>query len=284
MTEELTKNETKSDGVLGIISLIMGAGGVFLSYYFVFRYLTTMLGAQTAAARECRLVAPFFIPLFAFIGIAAGILWLVASVGFFQKKQWSYPVAIIAVILALFASLWPNIPAMESRAALPGPWFLIFFPNLVVYFYLVRGKGQESRSKTWLGLGVGMAFILNYINGIASTTRMVNRLAEVVEAADYGAAEMYMLTMPGNMIASILFGIAAVGLFLAKKKEWVRIVGLAGTFLSILAGFPLALYSMFWAQPEPTFSMFFLGPIVSTFVGFFFLSPKLWKKTMKLDT
>ena len=244
MTEE-TKIKTKSDGLMGILSLILGAGGIFLSYYFIFEYLVKMLGAQTTAAQECRLTAPFFVPLFAFIGIAAGIAWLVASVGFFQKKKWSYPVAVIAVILALFASLWPNIPAMESKAAVPGPWFLIFFPNLMVYFYLVRSKGHESRSKTWLGLGLGMAFILNFINGIAATTRMVNRLAEVVEFADYGAAEMYMLTMPGNMIASILFGIAAGGIFLAKKKDWVRIVGLAGTFLAIVAGFTLAFYSMF---------------------------------------
>jgi len=273
MTEELTKNETKSDGLLGIISLILGAGGVYLSYYFIFRYLVPILEAETDAAQECAATAPFFIPLFAFIGIAAGIMWMVAGVGFFQKKDWSYSVAVIAVITALFASLWPNIPAMESKAALPGPWFLIFFANLVAYFYLVRGKGKESRGKTWLGLVVGMAFILEFINGIAASTRMINRLDVIAEA------EMYMLTMPGNMVASILFGIAAVGLFLAKKKEWVRIIGLAAAFLAILSGFPLAIHSMI-SGPEPTFSMFTLGPVVSTLVGFFFLSPKLWKKTM----
>ncbi len=279
MTEE---TKTKGNG-FGILSLILGAGGIFLSYYFIFLFLKPILDAETAAAQECGATAPFFLPLFAFIGIAAGVMWLVAAIGFFQKKEWSYAVAVFAVITALFASLWPNIPAMESQAAMPGPWFLIFFANLVAYFILVRSKGKESKSKTWLGLGVGMAFILNYINGIAATTRMINRLPDGITILDFKGAEIYMLTMPGNMVASLLFGAAAVGLFLGKKKEWVRIVGLAGTFMAICAGFPLAIYSMFIEDPEPTFSMFTLGPIVSTFVGFFFLSPKLWKKTMKLD-
>ena len=185
--------------------------------------------------------------------------------------------AVIATIIALFASLWPNIPAMESKAAVPGPWFLIFVPNLAVYFYLLRAKGQVSWDKIWLGLGAGMAFILEFINGIAASTRMINRLDDLPEAF------MYMITMPGNMVASIMFGITAAGIFLAKKKEWVRILGLASAFLGVLAGFPLAIYSMTNAA-EPTFSMFTLGPVVSLLVGLVFLSPKMWNKIMRIET
>ena len=267
----------KNDNLLGIFSFILGAGGVFLSYFFIFRYLGDILIAETDAAQECSATAPFFIPAFAFIGIAGGILWLVAGLGFFQKKEWNYSIAVIGNIISLFASFWPNIPAMESKAAIPGPWFLIFLPNLVMYFYLVRKKGQESWKKALFGLGVGMAFILEFINGIAATTRMVNRLDNIP------SAEMYMITMPGNMIASILFGIAVVGLFLAKKKEWVRIVGITATLLAILAGFPLAIYSMIFAGSDPTFSMFIMGPTVSLLVGILFLSPKIWNKAMNIS-
>ncbi len=210
MTEE-TKIRSKNGGFWGLVSIILGAGGAFLSYLFIFLHLENILSAETAAAQECRLTAPFFIPAFAAIGILAGTLWLVAGVGFFQKKEWAYSVGVIAVIIALFASFWPNIPAMESKAAVPGPWFLIFFPNLLVYFLLLGRKGRESGKKALFGLAVGMAFILNFINGIAATTRMVNRIP------DYGEASMYMLTMPTNMIASLLFGFTAVGLFLAKR-------------------------------------------------------------------
>jgi len=273
MTEE-TKIRSKNGGFMGLVSIILGAGGVFLSYLFIFLHLDNIISAETAAAQECRLVAPFFIPAFAVIGILGGMLWLTAGVGFFQKKEWAYTVGVIAVVITLFASFWPNIPAMESKAAVPGPWFLIFFPNLLVYFYLLRSKGQESWSKAWLGLGVGMAFILNFINGIAATTRMVNRLP------DYGAASIYMLTMPTNMIASFLFGFAAIGLFIAKKKDLVRIAGLAGVFLAISAGFPLAFYSMFIESTAPNFSMFIMGPVVSLLVGLVILPSKLWNKIM----
>jgi len=273
MTEE-TNIKTKNDGLLGIFSIILGTGGVFLSYYFIFRFLEDILAAETDAAQECGLTAPFFLPLFAVIGIIGGILWLVAGIGYFQKKDWAYPVSVIAVIITLFASFWPNIPAMESKAAIPGPWFLIFLPNLLVYFYLARVKGKESRKKSWFGLVGGMAFILEFINGIAATTRMVNRLP------DFGEANLYVLTFLPNMIASILFGFTAVGLFIGKKKELVRAVGLVAVFMGILAGFPLAFYSMFFAQVDASFSMFIMGPVVSLLIGFLIVSPKIWNKLM----
>ena len=277
MTEE-TKIKTRKGGFIGVVSIILGAGGVFLSYLFIFLYLGKILVAETAAARECRLVAPFFIPAFACVGILGGILWLTAGVGFFQKKEWAYSVGVIAVVIALFASFWPNIPTMESGVAVPGPWFLIFFPNLLVFFYLVKSRGQESWGKALLGLLVGMAFILEFINGIAATTRMVNRLPPL--EPDFGSAMMYMLTMPTNMIASILLGYTAIGLFIGKKQNLVRIAGLAGVFLAISAGFPLAIYSMFFGGQGFNFSMFIMGPVVSLVVGVVFLSSKMMNKIM----
>ncbi|MHA2430992.1 MAG: hypothetical protein ACXACC_08165 [Promethearchaeota archaeon] len=277
-----TKISSKNGGFMGLVSIILGAGGVFLNYLFIFLHLDNIVFAETAAATECRLVSPFFIPLFAVIGILGGMIWLVAGVGFFGKKEWAYSVGVIAVVIALFASMWPNIPAMESRAVVPGPWFLIFFPNLLVYFFLVGRKGHESGKKALLGLGLGMAFILNFINGIAATTRMSNRLpgmvVESILMTDYSRAIIYMLTMPTNMIASFLFGITTIGIFLAKNKEKVRMVGLAGVFLAISAGFPLALYSMFIESATFSFSMFILGPVVSLVLGIFILSSKMWNK------
>ena len=281
MTEE-TKIRSEKGGAFGVVSLILGAGGVFLSYFFIFLHLDNIVFAETAAATECQLVSPFFIPLFAVIGILGGMIWLVAGVGFFGKKEWAYNVGVIAVIITLFASFWPNIPAMESKAAVPGPWFLIFFPNVLVYFILVMRKGHERGKKALFGLVLGMAFILNFINGIAATTRMSNRLpgmvVETILMTDYTRAWIYMLTMPTNMIASILFGITTIGIFLAKNKEKVRIAGLAGVFLAISAGFPLAFYSMFIESATPAFSMFILGPVVSLVAGIFIMSSKTWNK------
>jgi hypothetical protein len=276
MTEE-TKNRSKKGGAMGVLSLILGVAGVICSYLFIFLFLSNILAAETAAAQECRLTAPFFIPAFSAVGILGGILWLVAGVGFIGKKEWAYSIGVIAVVITLFANFWPNIPAMESRVVVPGPWFLIFFPNLLVYFILVMRKGHAKGKKAWFGLILGMAFILNFINGIAATTRMVNRLPDIsLPDPDFSEAFMYMLTMPTNMIASVLFGITTIGLFLARNKESLRIAGLAGVFLAISAGFPLAIYSMFFAGPGPAFSMFIMGPVVSLVAGIFIVSSKTW--------
>jgi hypothetical protein len=285
MTEETKIRSEKGRG-MGIVGIILGAAGVFCSYLFIFLFLDNIVFAETAAATECRLVSPFFIPLFAVFGILGGMIWLTAGVGFLQRKEWAYTVGVIAVVITLFATMWPNIPAMESGAVAPGPWFLIFFPNLFVYFILVMRKGHERGKKAWFGLLLGVAFILNFINGIAATTRMSNRLpgmtVETILMTDYSRAWIYMLTMPTNMLASILFGLATVGIFLAKNKEKVRIAALAGTFLAISAGFPLALYSMFIESvlmgASASFSMFILGPVVSLVAAIFILSSKTWNK------
>ncbi|MHA1478751.1 MAG: hypothetical protein ACTSPU_11175, partial [Promethearchaeota archaeon] len=87
MTEE-TNIRSEKGGAMGVVSLILGAGGVFLSYFFIFLHLDNIVSAETAAATECRLVSPFFIPLFAVIGILGGMIWLTAGVGFLGKKEW----------------------------------------------------------------------------------------------------------------------------------------------------------------------------------------------------
>jgi len=136
-----------------------------------------------------------------------------------------------------------------------------------------------------IGLVVGMAFILEFINGIAATTRMSNRLPGMMLEGyglitDYSLAMMYMLTMPTNMIASLLLGYATIGLFISKKKDLVRMTGLAGAFLAISSGFPLAFYSMFFGGQGFNFSMFILGPVVSILVGVIFMSSNLMNKMM----
>ena len=276
MTEE-TKIRSHKGAGMGIVGIIFGAAGIFLSYLFIFLYLADILAAETAAAQECRLTAPFFIPAFAAIGILGGMLWLVAGIGYLGKKEWAYSAGVIAVVITLFSSFWPNIPAMESGVVVPGPWFLIFFPNLVVYFILAGKRG--SGKKVVFGLVLGMGFILNFINGIAATTRMMNRLPDLaLPTPDYSPAFMYMLTMPTNMIASVLFGITTIGLFLAKRKDLVRVAGLAGVFLAVSAGFPLALYSMFFSGSSFGFSMFIMGPVVSLLAGLVIIPSKLWNK------
>lgn len=255
--------------MMGILSLIMGVLGIVLHYLLPILFFETILAAE--AGNPCVVTAPIFFPIFADIGILGGILWILAGIAFLQKKKWGYTAAVFGVVFSLKASFWPNIPTMEGGAVLP-VWFLIFLPNLVMYFVLLRSMRNESWIKMLFGMFTGMAFILNFINGIASTTRMIQY------SSDFDMAGVFILTQRLGFIASILFGIATIGLFVAKKKEWVRIVGLSGAIVSMVGGFPLAIHSMILAfqLEEKAFSMFIMAPVLSTVVGIVFLFPGIW--------
>jgi hypothetical protein len=222
--------------MMGILSLIMGVMGIVLHYLFQILFFEDIMAAEIAAGNPCVVSAPIFFPLFADIGIVGGLLWILAGIAFLQKKKWGYTAAVFGVVFSLKASFWPNIPAMESGVVFPA-WFLIFLPNLVMYFVLLRSMRNESWIKMLFGMLTGM-------------------------------------------IASILFGIATIGLFIAKKKEWVRIVGLSGAILSMAGGFPLAIHSMFFLEASFSFSPFIAAPVISTLVGVAFLFPGIWKKIL----
>lgn len=282
MTENITEIKMTDDNksgitmMMGIISIIMGVMGIVLHYLFQVLFFEAILAAE--AGNPCVTTAPIFFPIFADIGIVGGLLWILAGIAFLQKKKWGYSAAVIGVVLSLKSSFWPNIPTMEGGAVLP-VWFIIFLPNLVMYFVLLRSMRNESWIKMLFGMLTGMAFILNFINGIASTTRMIQY------SADFDQAGIFILTQRLGMIASILFGIATIGLFLAKKKEWVRIVGLSGAIMSMAGGYPLAIHSMILAfqLEEKAFSMFIMAPVVSTVVCVVFLVPAIWKKVMGIE-
>ena len=49
MTKE-TEIKSRNGGFMGVVSIILGAGGVFLSYLFIFLHLDNIVSAETAAA------------------------------------------------------------------------------------------------------------------------------------------------------------------------------------------------------------------------------------------
>ena len=273
----MENDNRKIPGWMGIVSLIMGIGGIVGHYVLNLLHMWPLLLHEIAELNECAAAVPIFFPLFLNIGVIGGIFWIIAGIGFFEKKNWAFATAVIGIVLSLKSSFWPNIPIMEGHLALVSPWFYIFLPNLVMYFVVLRVSGREPWRKIWLGLIGGIAFILNFINGIAATTRLLNHW-DPEDLVDGNVGQMFVLTQYGNIMASIAFGVFVIGLFLAKNLQWVRIVGLIGTILAISAGFPLAIFSMFFFHIQTGFSMFIMAPVISSLVGIVFLIPGLWRK------
>jgi len=150
----------KNVHIWGFICLIMGIGGILGHYLLNYFFLGPLLQAETDAAKECAISVPIYFPMFANIGFIGGLFFVVAAIGFSQRKNWAYALAVLGNVISLKSSFWPNIPIMEADLMAPGPWFGIFLPNLVFYFVFLAAWGKESWKKIILGLFGGMAFMV----------------------------------------------------------------------------------------------------------------------------
>jgi hypothetical protein len=254
-----------------MLGTIMGIIGI-TCFLILFLWLyEDIIRVEIERNNGCGPIIVYFYPVFTDLGVISGILWLMSALGFMNRKEWAFNVAVIANVLSLKASFWPNIPAMESHAS-PPFWFIIFLLNLFVYFILLRKIGKIPWYKILLGLGMGMCFILSFINGIAATQRMV--FLEIPERT------IYIMTERINIITSIGWGACIFGLLLTRR-EWVKWFSIGSAILGVIAGFPVAIAS---AMGKAAFSMFFASPVLSLLLLLIFLWPKTWEKIMKSES
>lgn len=255
----------------GFIAIIGAVLGLWLNTkYFMEQYAFMMDVYQQSIDLGipdigCQTIVKFFYPLMTDVGILSGVLWAISAYGFFGDKNWAYPLAVIANVLALFANMWVNIPPLSTGN--PGPWFIIFLPNLLIYLILNAFVGKLSWKRIFLGMLMGMAYILTFVNSIAATNRLLMRSNNSI----------FILTQRLNMITSFAWFFAVIGLLLTKK-DLVRYIGIGAGILGIVAGFPLAI-----ASEGVAFSMFYLGPTVCLILLVMLSWPDLWAKMVTLE-
>jgi hypothetical protein len=167
----------------------------------------------------------------------------------------------LANALALQGSWFINVPFMA--AGLPPIYFVIFWPNLLIFFLLMKVVGRKSWSITLLSLGAGMAFIFCFMNGVASWSRMITI-----------GTHLFVVVQRLNWVAFIGWGVVTVGLML-QPKPWMRTLGLASGLLELVVGIPLAVSTTFELG---RFSLFSLGPICSLILVILILWPGVWDK------
>lgn len=272
MTERSEKNVL--GGILGIVG---GITTIVVSMILFFNIYTGIVYYNLyvrVPLHECRAVIGVFYPIFADFAIVGGTLSIIGGIGLFQRKKWGFVITLIGNILSLKSSFWPNIPAMESGYS-PPYWFGVFALNLVIYFILTSVSGKIPMKRVILGLLMGMGFILSFINGIASTTRIIMR-----------GNDFYMFSQRLSFIASICWGLATLGVLLLQKtewakSEWVRGVSIGAGILGSISGFVLGFGAIF-VFGEP-FSMFMLSPIINSVLLLIALFPRLWRKIVDVQ-
>ena len=251
------KINTRLGGYLAIIAALIGIIGHFVLYLNWYQ-----IGmAAPSAEPGCEILLKYIHPLLADFGIFAGVVFAVSAYGFFTRRNWAFPLSVIAITLALLASWFINVPYMAAN--LPPVYFTLFWPYLILYFLLMRGVGRVSWSVTLLGLLTGLAYITCFMNGVSSTSRIITI-----------GAPLFVLVQRLHWVAMIGWGVVTVGIIL-KPKEWMRVVGLVAGGLEITVGFPLAYAT---ALNLGRFSLFALAPIISLVLVVLFLWPGVWER------
>lgn len=246
---------------LSLFGAILGiVGGIGL---FVLTYEEYMrLEAQNLGEEGCEIIIQDFLPIIGDLSIIGGILFALAAYGFWTNEDWSVSLAVVGNTLCLLAGFWPSIPAMQM-GVFP-IWGIIFVPNLFIFLILPHYIDDIPWITVLFALLTGVAYVMSFLNGIASTNRM-----ETVGWPIFTGLQRV------NWIAAIGWGIVTIGVLRRPQKDWIRILAIGSATLGIVAGYPLATAS---SMSFDKFSMFFLAPILSTMLVLIPLWPRLWDR------
>jgi hypothetical protein len=251
------KNKNLLGGILAIIASLLGIIGhmlLFMNWYQV--------GMHTQSAEPgCEILLKYIHPFMADLGILAGVLFAVSAYGFFTKKNWAFFLSVVALVLALLGAWFINVPYMA--AGLPPVYFMLFWPYLLLYFLFLRMVGDVSWSKTLLALLTGIAYIFCWMNGVASTSRIITV-----------GAPIFSLVERLHWVAMIGWAVVTVGIII-NGKEWMRVVGIIAAVTELVVGVPLAIVT---AEGLGRFSLFALGPIACLVLLVILVWPGLWER------
>jgi hypothetical protein len=251
------KDKNVLGGVLASIAAVIGIIGHFV--LFVNWY---QVGMHTQSAEPgCEILLKYIHPLMADFGILAGGLFVVSAYGFFTKKNWTFFLSVVALVLALLGSWFINVPFMA--AGLPPVYFTLFWPYLLLYFLFLRLVGNVSWSRTLVSLLTGLAYIFCWMNGVSSTSRMITV-----------GTPIFTLVERMHWVAMIGWAVITVGIVM-KPKEWMRVVGIAAATTELVVGIPLTIAT---AEQLGRFSLFALAPISCLVLLVILVWPGLWQR------
>jgi len=239
------------------VAMLAGIYLLFMNWY------SQGMNAE-AAEPGCEILLKYLMPGLSDFGMVAGVLYAVSAYGFFTSRGWAFPLVVVGNILALQASWFINVPFMA--AGLPPVYFILFWPNLALYFFLLRYMGQLPWNRILVGLLMGMAFIFCFMNGVASLSRIITI-----------GKQIFVFVQRLNWIAFIGWGFATAG-FLLRPKEWVRVVGIASGLLEVIVGIPLVIATTISLG---RFSLFSFGPISCLILVILLVWPGVWEKLTK---
>jgi hypothetical protein len=246
---------------LGVLFAIIGALLGIIGHYVLFLNWYEAGMSAEAAEPGCEILLKYIMPALFDVGVLGGVLYLVSAYGFASSKKWAWLLVVIATVLALQGSWFINVPFMA--ADLPPVYFILFWPYLILFFLIVKLVGRAPWGLTLLALVTGMAYVFCFMNGIASSSRIITI-----------GAPLFVAVQRLHWFAMIGWGVVTVGV-LVSPREWMRILGLVAGTLELVVGIPLGIVT---ALELERFSLFALAPIFSLLLVVLFIWPNLWQR------
>lgn len=257
----------KENRTLGAILSIIGALlGVFGTAYLFMNWYFPSLSFE-AAEPGCEILLKYIFPALSDVGILAGIIYAVSAYGYISGASWAFSTSVFALVLALPATWFINVPFMAADQ--PPIFFPLFIPNLIMFFLFMKLVRNISWGRLLLGMFTGVAFIMCMMNGIASWSRIITI-----------GAPLFVLVQRLNWVAMVGWGIVTAGMLL-KPKGWMRILGVGAGLMELVVGFPLGFAT---AGTLGRFSLFLLAPIISTGLLILFFMPKTWNRITGVES
>ncbi len=220
--------------LLGIVFYLL----VFLNVYHLQIQTELSRGAPVEA-----LLVSYMLPLLTVLAMIGGVTWAVAGFGFSTGQDWSFSTAITACIFSILAGFFPILPYVSSGLGFP-PTSVVFAANLLFFFLLQAYVRPTGIKPIVLSLLSGMAFVLAFVNGVASTHYILATMDPI-----------FIALQPLNFFAS--GGWAVTTICVVLRKDWMQRLALGSGIASIVAGGPLAVVtqmelgrpSLFWPSP-----------------------------------
>lgn len=256
------KTNFKLGGILTALAAVIGIVGHFVLF---FQWYQAGMHAESAEP-GCEILLEWIHPLLANMGLLGAAFFAVSSYGYFTKKRWAFALSVFGLILALLGSFFVNIPFLA--AGLPPVYFMLFFPYTIIYFLMLILVEKISWSRTLLALVAGICYILCWMNGVSSTSRIITV-----------GADLFVLVQKLHFVAMIGWAVVTAGILL-KPREWQRVVGLTAGATELIVGIPLGIVT---TQELGRFSLFSLAPLLSLVLVVILVWPGLWKKWTKQE-
>lgn len=261
----------KGNHKLGAALAVLGLFTGLLTFYLLASiYMPNIEGKITDGRPDEAVTVQIVFAMLGWLGVSAGALWGAVLYGFVTRQEWAWFWGTVAATLQMLAGFFPIIP--PASIGLPTPTVWVFMLASILWFGMLF-IGGVSRKIIGLTFAAGLAYVLTYMDGVATISKYQTTTYNDLWKGMYAMAQMVNW-----------WGAAAWAVFIfavLRRKRWAVPLGIFAGLMSMMGGYPLGVINVMEVR---RFSMFLPAPLISTVLVAVLLLPGARKLLGDWDT